>query len=206
MLECPNERFKNVFLLRFGQFWSQPKDFCCDLKCGHNRGIDVTTCFFLSLVILVVTSVSLLQLSFLLYRFNVQHSWLRLMNCCCDQKNFQVSLNNQIHSNFNSPYPIKTNTIQFIFIISIFNQSIYYASYSKFKHKEQSKIPPNFQSCHIRDKIQISSRKLYCPFFVSFADWKFDCRCSLFCTFLLSCKTKKKIWLQLVMNKITQSY
>ena len=101
MLERPTKRFKNLILLRFLQFWSQPKDFCCDLRCGHDRGLDVVTCSFLSLVILVVTSNSLLRLSFLLYCFNVQHSWLQLMNCCCDQKNFQVSLNNQIHSNSN---------------------------------------------------------------------------------------------------------
>ena len=56
--------------------------FYCDLKCGHDGGIDVTTFSLLSLVILVVTSISLLRLSFILYCFNFQHSWLRLMNCC----------------------------------------------------------------------------------------------------------------------------
>ena len=42
--------FKNLLLLSFGLFWSQPKDFCCDLKCGHDMGLDVTTCSFLSLL------------------------------------------------------------------------------------------------------------------------------------------------------------
>ena len=28
---------KTYFYLGIGQFWSQPKDFCCDLKCGHDR-------------------------------------------------------------------------------------------------------------------------------------------------------------------------
>ena len=37
--------FKNLLLLSFGLFWSQPKDFCCDLKCGHDMGLDVTTFF-----------------------------------------------------------------------------------------------------------------------------------------------------------------
>ena len=102
MLERPKLKvLKPFFLFSFGQFWLQPKDFCCDLRCGHGSGLDVATCSFLSLVILVVTSNLLLRLSFLLYCFNVQHSWLQLMNCCCDQKNFQVSLNNQIHNNFN---------------------------------------------------------------------------------------------------------
>ena len=50
--------FKNLLLLSFGLFWSQPKDFSCDLKCGHNMGLDVTTCSFLSFLFLVVTSVS----------------------------------------------------------------------------------------------------------------------------------------------------
>ena len=44
------KNFKNLFLLSFGQFWSQHKDFCCNLKCGHDRGIDVMTCSFLSLL------------------------------------------------------------------------------------------------------------------------------------------------------------
>ena len=42
----PNERFKTLFyLLRFGQFWSRPKDFCCNLQCGHNFNFTVVTCF-----------------------------------------------------------------------------------------------------------------------------------------------------------------
>ena len=72
--------FKNLFLLSFGQFWSEHKDFCCDLKCGYDRGFDVMTCSFLSLVILVVTSVSLFGLSFLLYCFHIQHSLLQLLD------------------------------------------------------------------------------------------------------------------------------
>ena len=40
--------FKNLLLLSFRLFWSQPKDFSCDLKCGHDMGLDVTTCSFLS--------------------------------------------------------------------------------------------------------------------------------------------------------------
>ena len=73
------EGLKTYFYLRIGQSWSQPKNFCCDLKCGHDRGIDFTTCSFLSLVILVLTSISLFRLSFLIYCLNVQHSWSRLM-------------------------------------------------------------------------------------------------------------------------------
>ena len=80
--------FKNLLLLSFGLFWSQPKDFCCDLKCGHDMGLDVTTCSFLSflyfshdLSFTVVTFFSTLLFPF-------QHSWLQLLDECCDQKKF----------------------------------------------------------------------------------------------------------------------
>ena len=40
--------FKNLLLLSFGLFGWQLQDFCCDLKCGHDMGLDVTTFTFLS--------------------------------------------------------------------------------------------------------------------------------------------------------------
>ena len=71
---------KNLLLLSFGLFWSQPKDFCCHLKCGHDMGLDVTTCSFLcflyfsrDLSFTVVTFLSTLLFPF-------QHSWLQLLD------------------------------------------------------------------------------------------------------------------------------
>ena len=44
--------FKNLLLFSFGLFWSQLQDFCCDLKCGHDKEFDVTTFSFLSFLYL----------------------------------------------------------------------------------------------------------------------------------------------------------
>ena len=79
--------FKNLLLLSFGLFWSQPKDFCCDLKCGHDMGLDVTTCSFLSLLYFSRDlSCTVSTFFFLLYCFHIQHYWLQLLDYCCDHK------------------------------------------------------------------------------------------------------------------------
>ena len=44
--------FKNLLLCSFVLFWSQLQDFCCDLKCDHDKEFDVTTCSFLSFLYL----------------------------------------------------------------------------------------------------------------------------------------------------------
>ena len=49
-----------------------PKKFCRDLRCGHDRGIYVTTCSFIFIVIFVTTSISMLRLVPLTCCFNVQ--------------------------------------------------------------------------------------------------------------------------------------
>ena len=73
---------------------------------------------------------------------------------------------------------LKTTTTQFIFIMQGFDH-FYHASYSIVKHQHKIKIPPNLQSCYIKDKIsnkdfqsnsnKIKKKKKKLPlFFLSF--------------------------------------
>ena len=120
------------------------------------------------------------------------------------QENFQVSLKNSIHSNFNSPNPIKTNTIKFIFIIQIFNESIHYASDSKLKHKNKKNFPQLSIILYRRQNLN-KFKKSILPLFVSFVDWKFDCRFSSFAHSYCPAKLKKNknlLNLQAIMNKL----
>ena len=155
-----------------------------------------------------MTSNSLLRLSFLLYCFNVKHFLSQLMNCCCNQKSFQVSLNNQFHNKFQF-----TNSNQNKYnSIHLPHSNIHHISFIMHQIQNLStKINSNSPKLSIMPYQRLNLyefKKSILPFFVSFAYWNFDCRCSLFCTFLLSCKTKKKYLptLQSIMNKITQSY
>ena len=65
--------FKNLLLLSFGFFWSQPKDFCCDLKCGHDMLFSFLFYFSRDLSFTVVTFFSTVLFPF-------QQSWLQLLD------------------------------------------------------------------------------------------------------------------------------
>ena len=108
-------------------------------------------------------------------------------NLCCDLK---FSHHNFIHSysgcnldsllrprkfpglleqfNFqqvNSPNPIKTSTIQFLFIIQIFNKSIQLCTRFKIEEKKKIfKIFPKLSIMLYRRKNSINQRRVYCPF------------------------------------------
>ena len=108
-------------------------------------------------------------------------------NLCCDQENFQVSLNNSIPNKFNSPNPIKISTIQFIFIIQIFNESIQLCIRFKIEAQNLKKFPQTFNHAISETKFNKPEKSILPPF-VSCSDWKFECRDSSLCTLLLSCK------------------
>ena len=96
----------------------------------------------------------------------LQKIYISFKYLCCDQENCQVSLNNSIPNKFNSPNPIKTSTIQFIFIIQIFNESIQLCIRFKIEAQnffKKKKISPKLSIMLYRRQNSINQRRVYCP-------------------------------------------
>ena len=133
-----------ILLFSFGLFWSQHKDFCCDLKCGHDMGLDVSICAFLSFLYFSR------DLSFIVSTFFstllIPHPAFLVITIVLvfRLEKFQISLNNQIQSNFNLFKSTQDNYNSNNLHHENIQQFIHYASYSKFKHHKKIIFPQTF--------------------------------------------------------------